>query len=361
MEVWGIGSGAAAADQRARCTPAGFDLGWTPLTSRSADPAARRGSPAVDRDSAGVRRSRQLPAVAGWVGSCQAPATSTVEVGVFGSARQTGRLVAATLVVAAMALAGCADSGSAPPPALPGQADTSGYDQAIANSPVADPASITPGSWADKIKQRGKLVRGGTDTGPLFSLKDPATGKVTGFDAGLAAMLAHYITGQTGDNTVDLVATTVDTRETLIQNGTVDAVFATYTITPRGPRRWPSRARTTTPATRSWSRPTTTRSRRWTTSTARRWPPRPTRPRRSRLKKYAPQANAAAVPGGRAVRGRRAAGARRGLRARPVHPALRREHEPGGQGGRRAVHPGALRDRPAARRPGAPSSSSTPG
>jgi glutamate transport system substrate-binding protein len=151
---------------------------------------------------------------------------------VFGSARQTGRLVAATLAVAAMALAGCADSGSAPPPALPGQADTSGYDQAIANSPVADAASITPGSWADKIKQRGKLIRGGTDTGALFSLKDPATGKVTGFDAGLAAMLAHYITGQTGDNTVDLVATTVDTRETLIQNGTVDAVFATYTITP---------------------------------------------------------------------------------------------------------------------------------
>ena len=45
-------------------------------------------------------------------------------------------------------------------------------------------------------------------------------------------MLAHYITGQAGDNTVELVATTVDTRETLIQNGTVDAVFATYTITP---------------------------------------------------------------------------------------------------------------------------------
>jgi glutamate transport system substrate-binding protein len=155
-----------------------------------------------------------------------------VEVAVFGSTGQTGRLVAATLAVAAMALAGCADSGSAPPPALPGQADTSGYDQVIAGSPVADPASITPGSWADKIKQRGKLVRGGTDSGPLFSLKDPATGKVTGFDAGLAAMLAHYITGQTGDNTVDLVATTVDTRETLIQNGTVDAVFATYTITP---------------------------------------------------------------------------------------------------------------------------------
>ena len=148
-----------------------------------------------------------------------------------GFKRRPGRLVAATLTVAAMALAGCADSGNAPPPPLPGQADTSGYDQIIAGSPVADPASIPAGSWADKIKQRGKLIRGGTDSGPLFSIKDPATGKVTGFDAGLAAMLAHYITGKPTDNT-DLVITTVDTRETLIQNGTVDAVFATYTITP---------------------------------------------------------------------------------------------------------------------------------
>ena len=145
--------------------------------------------------------------------------------------RQPRRLVGAALAVAALVLAGCADSG-APPPPVPGQADTSGYDQIIAGSPVADPASIPAGSWADKIKQRGKLIRGGADSGPLFSIKDPATGKVTGFDAGLAAMLAHYITGKTGDDTVELVATTVDTRETLIQNGTVDAVFATYTITP---------------------------------------------------------------------------------------------------------------------------------
>ena len=134
-------------------------------------------------------------------------------------------------VVTALALAGCADSGTAPPPPVPGQADTSGYDQIIAGSPVADAAAIPAGSWADKVKQRGQLIRGGTDQGALFSLKDPATGKVTGFDAGLAAMLAHYITGKSDADAVELVITTVDTRETLIQNGDVDAVFATYTIT----------------------------------------------------------------------------------------------------------------------------------
>ncbi|MDT7707302.1 MAG: glutamate transport system substrate-binding protein [Pseudonocardiales bacterium] len=136
----------------------------------------------------------------------------------------------AVAAAAALALAACADDGSAP--ALPGQADTSTYDAVIAGSPVADPSAIAAGSWADKIKQHGTLNVGGTDAGPLFSLKDPATGKVTGFDAGLSQMLAHYITGKTG-NATQLTITTVDTRETLLQNNTVDAVFATYTITPQ--------------------------------------------------------------------------------------------------------------------------------
>jgi glutamate transport system substrate-binding protein len=146
------------------------------------------------------------------------------------TSRRRHRVVAlATAVAGLVALAGCADSGTAP--ALPGSADTSNYDALIAGSPVAAPSAITPGSWADKVRQRGTLNVGGTDTGPLFSLRDPTTGKVTGFDAGLSQMLAHYITGKTAADT-QLTITTVDTRETLIQNGTVDAVFATYTITP---------------------------------------------------------------------------------------------------------------------------------
>lgn len=144
-------------------------------------------------------------------------------------ARHRHRLLALGAAMAGViALSGCSSSGNAPAP--PGQPDTSSYDAIITGSPVADAAAIAPGSWADKVKQRGTLNVGGTDAGPLFSLKNPATGKVTGFDAGLSQMLAHYITGKTGNT--QLTITTVDTRETLIQNGTVDAVFATYTITP---------------------------------------------------------------------------------------------------------------------------------
>jgi glutamate transport system substrate-binding protein len=137
-------------------------------------------------------------------------------------------------MVGVIALGGCADNGTTP--ALPGQVDISGYDAIIAGSPVADASAIAPGSWAEKIRQRGTLDVGGGDTGPLFSIKDPTTGKVTGFDAGLSQMLAHYITGKSTGNT-QLTIVTVDTRETLIQNGTVDAVFATYTISPARARK----------------------------------------------------------------------------------------------------------------------------
>ncbi|MEO6703594.1 MAG: glutamate ABC transporter substrate-binding protein [Jatrophihabitantaceae bacterium] len=143
-----------------------------------------------------------------------------------------GRARLATLAVAVLVagtLAGCGSSKSAQLPGSSPGGDS--YDSIIAGAPVADASAIPAGSWMDKVKQRGYLNVGGTDTGPLFSLKDPATGKLTGFDAGLSQMLSRYITGKTKDLT-KLTITTVDTRETLLQNKTVDAVFATYTITP---------------------------------------------------------------------------------------------------------------------------------
>ena len=110
-----------------------------------------------------------------------------------------------------------------------GQIDQATYDSVIAGAPKADDATVSASAWAKAIKARGTLKTGGTDSGPLFSLLDPATGKLSGFDAGLSQMLAQYILGEPK---TELTITTVDTRETLVQNNTVDAVFATYTITP---------------------------------------------------------------------------------------------------------------------------------
>ncbi len=110
-----------------------------------------------------------------------------------------------------------------------GEIDKATYDSVIAASPKADDATIQANAWAKAIKDRGVLRTGGSETGQLFSLLDLETGKVVGFDAGLSQMLAQYILGE--PNT-ELTVTDVTTRETLIQNGSVDGVFATYSITP---------------------------------------------------------------------------------------------------------------------------------
>jgi glutamate transport system substrate-binding protein len=147
--------------------------------------------------------------------------------------RRTGPAAAAA-ALAAVVLTACGSSGSTPqPPGATASGGGSSYDKIIQSGPKADASAISASSWAQAVKKEGSLRVGGTDAGPLFSLKDPTTGKLTGFDAGLAQMLAHYITGKTDvQNLTKLTITTVDTRETLLQNNSVDAVFATYTITP---------------------------------------------------------------------------------------------------------------------------------
>jgi len=144
--------------------------------------------------------------------------------------RLAGRFTLVATVSLMVVLAGCADSKSSPP--ISGAAGGDSYDKVITSAPVADAGTVSGNTWAAKVKKQGYLRVGGTDAGPLFSIKDPATGKLTGFDAGLSQMLAHYILGGSDvQKLTKLTITTVDTRETLLQNNTVDAVFATYTIT----------------------------------------------------------------------------------------------------------------------------------
>jgi glutamate transport system substrate-binding protein len=135
-------------------------------------------------------------------------------------------------VTASLVLAGCASSnelssGSGSSSGSAGGSSGDSLDKVLADAPVA--SSIPSGTLMEKIKQAGVLKVGGTDAGPVFSIKDPVSGKLTGFDADLSQMLAKYIIGQPKTS---LTLTSVATREPLLQNGTVDTVFATYTITP---------------------------------------------------------------------------------------------------------------------------------
>lgn len=145
------------------------------------------------------------------------------------------RIVLAASLAAALATTLTACGGSSanlPSPSGGGSSGGSGgnsYQNVINSAPVAPASAIPAGSLMAKIKSRGTLLVGGTDTAALFSLKDPISGQLTGFDAGLSAMLARYIIGTPSTK---LSQVTASTREALLQNGTVDTVFATYTITP---------------------------------------------------------------------------------------------------------------------------------
>lgn len=147
-----------------------------------------------------------------------------------------GMLALGLGAVGAGALAACGGSPSLPPGAS-GSASAGGsvidqaaFDAVLAKGAVASDALVQANAWAKAIKAKGELVRGGTDTSTLFSLRDPATGKVSGFDAGMSQLLAKYIIGQPKEK---LTQVTVDTRETLLQNNSVDVIFATYSITPK--------------------------------------------------------------------------------------------------------------------------------
>ncbi|GAA5187712.1 glutamate ABC transporter substrate-binding protein [Rugosimonospora acidiphila] len=99
------------------------------------------------------------------------------------------------------------------------------YDSA----PVAPASAIPAGSTMAMIKQKGQLTIGAALDAPLLSQQDPTNGKIEGFDADLAKLLAKYITGTTNVKTVTIGT---QTREAMLSSKQVDAVFNTYTITP---------------------------------------------------------------------------------------------------------------------------------
>lgn len=92
----------------------------------------------------------------------------------------------------------------------------------------------TSGTKEDKgvlaqIKKRDKIVFGVKNDTRLFGLKDPNTGKVEGFDIDIAKQLAKQILGD--ENKVEFKEVTSKTRIPMLNNGDVDAVVATMTIT----------------------------------------------------------------------------------------------------------------------------------
>ncbi len=115
-------------------------------------------------------------------------------------------LMTCVILAAALLVAGCGSSGAPAAGAGGGEA-----------------------SDIKAIKDRGVLKVGVKVDVPKFGFKDPQTGKVDGMEIDLARAIAKKILGD--ENKIEVQAVTAKTRGPLLDNGEVDMVIATFTIT----------------------------------------------------------------------------------------------------------------------------------
>ncbi len=96
---------------------------------------------------------------------------------------------------------------------------------------------------ADKIKSAGVLKVGCKVDVPKFGLQDTATGEYTGLEIDLAYEIAGKIFGVTAEEAktkklVEFQGVTAKTRGALLDNGEIDLVIATFTITDERKESW---------------------------------------------------------------------------------------------------------------------------
>lgn len=126
-----------------------------------------------------------------------------------------------------LAVSGISAAAEGPTPAA---IDKEAFDALIASGIVAEDDDIEANAWAAAVKKAGVLRVGGTRTSFLFSQLDETDNSLRGFDAGLYQLLARYILGD--ESKFELTQVDSSTRESVLQSDQVDAVFATYSITP---------------------------------------------------------------------------------------------------------------------------------
>lgn len=94
----------------------------------------------------------------------------------------------------------------------------------------SDAAAFPEGSTMARIRERGVLTVGIKFDYPLLGFKEPASGRITGFDAEIARLVARDLTGS--ERNIRFVETMPSHREDFLRQGVVDIVVATYSITP---------------------------------------------------------------------------------------------------------------------------------
>ncbi|RHW40117.1 amino acid ABC transporter substrate-binding protein [Lysinibacillus yapensis] len=85
------------------------------------------------------------------------------------------------------------------------------------------------GSTLETIKANDKIVWGVKNDTKLFGLKNPSNGEIEGFDVDMAKAITEIILGDASK--VEFKEVTSKTRIPMLNNGDIDAIIATMTIT----------------------------------------------------------------------------------------------------------------------------------
>ncbi|WP_249902135.1 glutamate ABC transporter substrate-binding protein [Paenibacillus sp. PK3_47] len=129
------------------------------------------------------------------------------------------KLMSVMMIAAMLVIAGCGNNNAG--------GNNTGNSNAGGNNTAA--AGSTDSEAIAKIKERGKLLVGVKYDTRLFGLKDPASGNVEGFDIDISKAIAKHILGD--ENAIELKEVTSKTRIPMLNNGEIDMVVATMTIT----------------------------------------------------------------------------------------------------------------------------------
>ena len=153
------------------------------------------------------------------------------------------RPVAATFTAFAVAaLAACTSFGYEPTPLPQSSASATASPSASPTTaeppcrnalksytpPAAIPTNLSDYPTVDKIRERGRLIVGGSATSMLLAARNPISGRIEGFDVDLARQIAKAIFGDP-DKIQRRVVTNAD-RIPVLQDGSVDLVISAMTI-----------------------------------------------------------------------------------------------------------------------------------
>ena len=115
---------------------------------------------------------------------------------------------------------------TAAPPAAAEQCDR---EASLPPGPLPPAGAMPPGSTMAAIARRGRLVVGVDQNTYQIGFRDPATGRIEGFDIDVAREIARAIFDD--PDRIDLRVVDARDRETALMSGQVDVVVRTYSIT----------------------------------------------------------------------------------------------------------------------------------